>query len=199
MTIQDEKREYRSELIRRRWALTAAERAEQSLRIGHNIAAFLDSKMPDRKLNCGVYSAMEEELDLAPTIALLYASSDVVAYPCVHRDDDMEFFALSAHDIDANPPIFLTNPKKLVTHEQCAGLQVVDPKDLDVLLVPGVGFDRERFRLGYGWGCYDRFLAKVSPDCLVVGVCFDAQLVESLPHEPHDKPMDFVITPTIAY
>ncbi|MEI6279846.1 MAG: 5-formyltetrahydrofolate cyclo-ligase [Verrucomicrobiae bacterium] len=64
----------------------------------------------------------------------------------------------------------------------------------DLILVPGMAFDREGRRLGRGRGYYDRFLASATG--LVAGVCFDDQLAPAVPHEPHDARMDAVITPS---
>ena len=63
-------------------------------------------------------------------------------------------------------------------------------------LVPGVAFTRNGDRLGRGKGYYDRFLKTLPPTCFTCGVCFDCQLVDSLPIEPHDVPLDAVVTPS---
>lgn len=68
------------------------------------------------------------------------------------------------------------------------------PDRIDALVVPGVAFTREGQRLGYGGGHYDRLLAAVRADALVIGVGFAAQLVDDLPLEPHDRPVDVVVT-----
>lgn len=62
----------------------------------------------------------------------------------------------------------------------------------DLILVPGMAFDRAGGRLGRGKGYYDRFLASASG--FVAGVCFDDQLVSEVPREPHDARMDAVVT-----
>ncbi len=63
-----------------------------------------------------------------------------------------------------------------------------------VLLIPCVGVDRNRYRLGYGGGYYDRTLAQLSPRPVLVGICFDQGRVKSLAPQPHDIRMDLVIT-----
>ena len=68
----------------------------------------------------------------------------------------------------------------------------------DVLFVPLVGFTPDLARLGQGGGHYDRWLAE-HPPALAVGLAWDAQACETLPTEPHDKPLDAVITPTRIY
>lgn len=69
--------------------------------------------------------------------------------------------------------------------------RVVQP---DCLLVPCVGFDDRRFRIGYGGGYYDRALAALIPWPLVVGIAFEVARLESIDPQPHDVKMDVVIT-----
>lgn len=68
----------------------------------------------------------------------------------------------------------------------------------EVLFVPLVGFSDRGGRLGLGAGHYDRWLA-AHPPRLAVGLAWDCQLVDDLPTEPHDRPLDAVITPTRLY
>jgi 5-formyltetrahydrofolate cyclo-ligase len=73
----------------------------------------------------------------------------------------------------------------------------VEPAWPDVVLVPGLAFTASGERLGQGGGWYDRFLEQIDRTrCLVVGVCFAEQVVESLPTEPHDVTVDHVVTDT---
>jgi 5-formyltetrahydrofolate cyclo-ligase len=59
---------------------------------------------------------------------------------------------------------------------------------IDTILVPGLAFDKDHFRLGYGKGHYDRLLSKIS--AVTIGVGFIEQLAEKLPREPHDRSVD---------
>jgi 5-formyltetrahydrofolate cyclo-ligase len=68
----------------------------------------------------------------------------------------------------------------------------------EVLFVPLVGFSDRGGRLGLGAGHYDRWLA-AHPPRLAIGLAWDCQLVDDLPTEPHDRPLDAVITPTRLY
>lgn len=70
------------------------------------------------------------------------------------------------------------------------------PNAVDVVIAPGVGFDRSGNRLGYGGGHFDRLLGKLRRDAVVIGVALDEQVVTSIPVEPHDRPVDVVVTPT---
>jgi 5-formyltetrahydrofolate cyclo-ligase len=68
----------------------------------------------------------------------------------------------------------------------------------DILFVPLIGFTADCARLGQGGGHYDRWLAE-HPPALAIGLAWDVQLCGALPLEPHDKPLDAVITPTRIY
>lgn len=70
----------------------------------------------------------------------------------------------------------------------------IDEKEIDFLIVPGVVFDMRKHRIGYGAGYYDRFLTKLGIDCVTVGIAYDIQIVDKIPCEKHDIPMDMVIT-----
>lgn len=67
------------------------------------------------------------------------------------------------------------------------------PKKGDLFIVPGSAFDLKGHRMGYGKGCYDRYFLQY-PDVIKVGVCYDFQLLENIPHEEHDIDMDILVT-----
>jgi 5-formyltetrahydrofolate cyclo-ligase len=71
----------------------------------------------------------------------------------------------------------------------------VAPAVIDFVLVPGLAFDRRGGRLGYGGGFYDKLLAeRVSPCAWLVAGAFENQMVEKVPVDEHDMPMDVVVT-----
>ncbi|WDC85889.1 5-formyltetrahydrofolate cyclo-ligase [Caloramator sp. mosi_1] len=67
----------------------------------------------------------------------------------------------------------------------------IDKNDIDLIFVPGVAFDKNGYRLGYGAGYYDRFLADFKG--VKVGLCYDFQLVDSVYKNEHDVKMDYLI------
>jgi 5-formyltetrahydrofolate cyclo-ligase len=71
-------------------------------------------------------------------------------------------------------------------------------EELDVVVVPALAFDRGGFRLGWGGGYYDRMLATLDENVTTAVVGYDWQLVDELPREPHDQPVQWVITPSGA-
>jgi len=65
--------------------------------------------------------------------------------------------------------------------------------DLDLVIVPGVAFDKKGNRLGRGRGCYDYFLRRLAPDTASIGLAFDFQILPSLPTTPTDVKIGKVI------
>lgn len=68
------------------------------------------------------------------------------------------------------------------------------PMHPDTLLIPCVGFDARRYRLGYGGGYYDRTLARMVPWPLTVGIAFECGRLDTIEPRPHDMQVDVVIT-----
>lgn len=73
-------------------------------------------------------------------------------------------------------------------------IREVDPLLVDLVLVPGVAFDRRGFRIGYGAGYYDRFLERVRKETNKVALAFDLQMVEKAYEDAHDFPVQFIVT-----
>ena len=73
-------------------------------------------------------------------------------------------------------------------------LPVIDVAGVDLILVPGLAFTADGFRLGRGGGYYDRLLASCPPHTRKIGVCFATQLVAALPTESHDHAVERVVT-----
>ena len=83
----------------------------------------------------------------------------------------------------------------------CGKFNILEPieimkiayKNINLVLVPGAVFDEEGHRIGYGFGYYDKFLAKV-PKAIKVGLSFDFHVIDKIPKETHDMPVDFIVT-----
>ncbi len=68
---------------------------------------------------------------------------------------------------------------------------------IDLVVVPGLAFDRRGQRIGWGGGYYDRFLAQVQT--VKIGLCYDELVLDCIPGEPHDVPVDVVVAETAIY
>lgn len=95
----------------------------------------------------------------------------------------MQELAAAAFGVQEPVPELRRNPERMV-----------DPAQVDLVLVPGLAFDRHGGRLGLGKGYYDRLLLRLRPDCLRVGLAFACQLIDRVPCEEHDQPVDVIVT-----
>jgi 5-formyltetrahydrofolate cyclo-ligase len=75
-----------------------------------------------------------------------------------------------------------------------AGDETIEPAELGLVVVPAVAFDRRGQRLGRGGGYYDRFLELLSPGAVTCGVTFARYVLDRVPTEPHDKPVQIIVT-----
>ncbi|MDE6234205.1 MAG: 5-formyltetrahydrofolate cyclo-ligase [Muribaculaceae bacterium] len=80
--------------------------------------------------------------------------------------------------------------------EEPTGNDTVDADEIELIVVPAVAYDRRGNRLGRGKGFYDRLLS--SARATKIGVGYEFQLVDEIPAEPHDVPMDYVITQSVT-
>ncbi len=128
------------------------------------------------------YQAIRGEL---PATSALYDAHMRGVHLVFPRVDGEE---LRFHRWDGSPLV----PGPFGIREPSATLPVVSPSELDVILVPGVAFDRAGNRLGYGGGYYDRVLAQ--PRGLAIGVAWSFQIVDALPVDPWDQPVDAILT-----
>ncbi len=153
-----------------------------------------------------VKSASEAICRHLATWPVLRAARVVMAYLAFRNEPMLEpLFAALPHIRWVVPRIEGRNlvvhpydPGRLVPHpfgmwEPAPDLPVIDPALLDIVLVPGVAFDRRGGRLGFGGGFYDRFLP--TTPALRVGVTYDSCLVDELPCNEADQRMDWVVTP----
>ena len=99
-------------------------------------------------------------------------------------------------------PYAITDPHRDLAPGYCGILEplqtlpLIDPASIEVVVVPGSVFDAKGGRLGYGGGYYDRFLQAAAPQALRIGLAFDLQVVEAVPLERHDQPLDYLISET---
>ena len=75
----------------------------------------------------------------------------------------------------------------------------VGPAEIDLVLVPGVAFDPQGGRIGQGKGYYDRFLATLESHTKLVALAYQCQIFSSIPTDPHDFPIDLVVTEDNIY
>ena len=148
-----------------------------------------------------VYAAMGSEVDPAAFAAAAVARGWRVAYPCMLSASDaaacsqrMCMRAVSAGDTSEAP--FIAHPTRAFAATDIDSIRfpIVPAEALDMIVVPLVAFDQTGARLGYGGGCYDRYLPMLSPACQIIGIAFDVQRVDHVPTDAHDLPLPHIIS-----
>ena len=129
------------------------------------------------------YLPFNQEVDLLPLLRQAMADGKQVALPkCFGKE--MRFILIT--DLSRIQPGAIGAPEPLDDSPVAS-----DPSAL--VIVPGLVFDRQGNRIGYGGGYYDRFL-RAEPDHPTIGLCYDFQLMEQLEAEAHDIPVNTVFS-----
>jgi len=102
-----------------------------------------------------------------------------------------------AHALIESLDGLVDGPWGLVRPDPAKATLLEKQEEIDLVVVPGIAFDRRGHRIGFGGGFYDRFLANVQ--VVKVGLCYDDLILQEIPNEPHDVPMDIVVAQTATY
>lgn len=183
--INEEKKTLRKEMLDLRNGLTKDEYLNKNKSIEK---LFNSLEFRGVSQNFMSYVNMGKEVSTREIIKSLLGESKVVSVPlCVTKTT--ELVASQIHSLgDLEPSNFgLLEPKPEL-------VRPVQPGDIDVVLIPGLAFDRMGNRLGYGKGYYDRFLTKLSSKALKVGLAYSFQIIERVPVDHLDVPLDMLIT-----
>ena len=196
-----DKAELRWAMIARRDALDLDVRAAKSAAICARLVELLDRSNAAAPHTVAVYAAMGSEVDPAAFAAAAAKRGWRVAYPCMLSAIDaaacgqrMCMRAVAADDASAAP--FIAHPTRVFAAVDIDNdrFPIVPAEALDMAIVPLVAFDRAGARLGYGGGCYDRYLPTLSPACQIIGIAFDEQRVDHVPTDAHDLPLPHIIS-----
>lgn len=196
-----DKAKLRRAVIARRDALDLDVRTAKSAVICSRLVELLGSSDPAAPRTVAVYAAMGSEVDPAAFAAAAVKRGWRVAYPCMLSATDaaacgqrMYMRAVTADDASAAP--FITHPTRTFAAADIGGNRflIVPAEALNMIVVPLVAFDQTGARLGYGGGCYDRYLPTLSPACQIIGIAFDEQRVDHVPTDAHDLPLPHIIS-----
>ena len=196
-----DKAELRRAVIARRDALDLDVRAAKSAVICAQLVELLERSDSATPRTVAVYAAMGSEANPAAFAAAAAKRGWRVAYPCMLSAIDaaacgqrMCMRAVAADDASAAP--FIAHPTRTfaATDIDSSRFPIVPVEALNMIVVPLVAFDRAGARLGYGGGCYDRYLPTISPACHVIGIAFDEQRVDDVPTDAHDLPLPNIIS-----
>ena len=184
------KPQLRMEFRARRDALSDKERSAGTRRVVERLLRHPDVHRAKTVLLYASYSTEVATDDLAKE---LLKRGKAVAYPKITsvaglmtlwRVKNLDALTPHKHGIRA-PDVTRTSP--------------IEPIAVDCIIYPGIAFTRGLSRLGQGGGYYDRLSGKIADNCARIGVCFEAQMADTLPHEEHDARMHWVVTEATVY
>ena len=149
----------------------------------HNIIYKLINLDEFKKANIiGIYYSTGDEVNTKEFIDYLINSGKTVCIPKVIDSSNMEFYEIKNR--------FNLKKSNFNIYEPTT-TSIINPVDIDLIIVPGVVFSKSLYRIGYGMGYYDRYLLKTN--AYKVGITFKETLVDELPHDEYDVKMDCVI------
>jgi len=176
------KRTVRAAMLARRRQLATAEQAAYGRLIQ---STFLGLDVYAQAASIVLYLPVNGEVPTDEVLKHALAAGKSIYLPVIH-DEEIVLRQYSQFDrLKAGKFGILEPPgESLIAH----------PQHIDIFIVPGVVFDLAGNRGGYGKGYYDRLLQSCSKDSMLIGFCYDFQLVEEIAVESHDIGMDMVIT-----
>ena len=131
------------------------------------------------------YASLPSEVDTWPIMAQALKMHKRVLVPSMRRG---RIVPLEIGD----PRADLRRGSYGIFEPKGRSLRPVKPEEIDLVVVPGIGFDKCGFRLGRGGGHYDRFLKRLKGRIPLVGLAFKVQRLERIPVASHDVPVDKV-------
>lgn len=176
----------RKELLLRRDAIPAEVRRIKDRLIREKILA-LDESIQARTFFC--FASFRSEVDTFEIMRSLLANEKKVLVPKVDRERHT-LFLYEIHDVGQLVPGYIGIPEPPVM----AGDVPAVLNDVDLVIIPGAGFDPQGNRIGYGGGYYDRLLGELQQAIPVVAPAYEEQIVDSLPEEPHDVRVGVIVT-----
>lgn len=177
------KTEIRKTLLKQRRGLSASKKKQYELQMLNSLR-----KWDVFKEACiiHIFLSKADEPETSQIIELAWKSGKQIGVPCV-LPETLELFHSQLNSFDDLRPgalgVLEPSPKQRTA---------LTPESFDLVIVPGVAFDRQGGRLGYGKGYYDRFLDQSL--AFRLALAFDFQILETVPTEMYDVPMDGILT-----
>jgi len=183
--VQLRKAELRAQILARRSALPAEQRAQAGRAIRD---ALLDRPEVQMAGTIAAYYSIGAEPDTRGLVYALWKRGSYVLLPVLRPDGDLDWASYEGPDSLVPGSRGLREPG-----EPPRGVDAV--ARADAVLVPALAVDRAGNRLGRGGGSYDRALARVGPLVPLIALLYDDELVEHVPAERHDVPVRAAVTP----
>lgn len=180
--LQIKKDKIRKEILEKRNILSDKDINKKSDLIIKNLASYIENVQ-----NIMIFMDMKTEVKITKLLELYPKKNFFISKIINSKNREMK--------------INKYNKNELILHKfgyyESSSNNFYDEKILDVVIVPALAFDSKKNRIGFGGGYYDTFLEKVrqkNNKALFIGVCYDFQIIDSVPTEKHDVTLDFVVS-----
>jgi 5-formyltetrahydrofolate cyclo-ligase len=179
--MREEKNRVRQSLRQCKESLTPEERLKKSTRICNYLLDLISDSE-----TVMVYTSKEKEVNTVPLITALLERRNPIVVPIIVKED----ISLRLSYLKDRAVLV---PSTFGVPEPIGSEIPADPNDIDTIVLPMLGFDKNGGRIGYGAGYYDRFLSK-NLTMQKIGIAYACQEVESLPVDENDIRMNCIIT-----
>ena len=184
-TVEDmEKEKLRADLRRRLVAITEAQRAEKSRKLCQNL---ISTQAFQSACTVMMYMPMSHEADVTGAILKAWQLGKTVAVPKISWEQ-RHMIPVEIKSLETGFSTEVMGIRNPVSG------RLVPFEDIDIVVAPGLGFDRKGNRLGRGGSYYDNFFASKKLKALRCGLAFDEQVVEYIPVTAKDEPVDLLVT-----
>mgnify|MGYP001018856664 CR=1 FL=1 len=180
--LQIKKDKIRKEILAKRNILSDKDINKKSDLIIKNLASYIENIQ-----NIMIFMDMKTEVKITKLLELYPKKNFFISKITNSKNREMK--------------INKYNKNELILHKfgyyESSSNDFYDEEILDVVIVPALAFDSKKNRIGFGGGYYDTFLEKVrkkNNKALFIGVCYDFQIIDSVPTEKHDVTLDFVVS-----
>ncbi len=176
----------RKELLRKRDSIPPEVRKSKDGLIRERLLS-LDEIRTSRVLF--FFASFRSEVDTLGMLKQLLQGGKIIVLPKVDRERHvlLLYEVLSAEELKEG---FMGIPEpSVLTPERKA-----DINNVDAVIIPGAGFDAAGNRIGYGGGYYDMLLSTLTRSVPVIAPCYEEQIADAVPFEPHDMRVDMIVT-----
>ncbi|MCD6434896.1 MAG: 5-formyltetrahydrofolate cyclo-ligase [Clostridiales bacterium] len=184
------KNKLRQEAFKKRNLLTQQELMEKSKKILIFLETFKEELVSK---NVFIFIDFKNEVQTLDIILYLKSLHCKIFIPRINPiTKKMDIYPYTSHTDLIESKYGILEPKE-------NSYAVINPEILEIVITPGVVFDTEGYRVGYGGGYYDRLFEKIGDKVLKIAVGFELQVVDKVPRDKYDKSVDYLITENQIY
>ena len=185
-TYADVKKNLRRRIINSRDQMSRVEIEQKSTKIAEKLYALPEYKNASSIL---FFLSFGSEVDTRPMVEETIERGKIALAPkTVSKTRKLLLSQILDWDKDLAPGVYN------IPEPRSEALRLVDPETVELVIVPGVAFDRRGNRLGYGGGYYDRFFMQLRKNTPLIALAFELQIVSSVPVDYWDRLVDLIIT-----